>query len=156
MGASEDTLRSALNIVKRLTQTPELKRKIEEIVHSRKTAFLGARLTAEEYAMIELIASKLGTTKSEAVRYLIRLGYGLLSGAPEIQAGKIVIQNPIVNMNISKAEARPQVNVNVDLSGVVDELKRLRRIIASQPRPAPKQLEILDSVIGKLEKEMKN
>lgn len=134
----EELQGDALNIVKRLTPAynEELKAKVEEITASRKTAFAGARMTAVEYAMLELIAAKLMTSKSDALRYLIRIGYGLLNGIPEIKAGNVVIQNPIVNMNINNNhnENRNEVKVELpkELERKLDDILDLLEFIAYQ------------------------
>ena len=118
----EDTLGGAYYNVLRNT--------VEELA-KRKGVPTCTRFSIEELAMIEVIRRLTGaSTRSEALRLAVRLSYGVLSGARETQAGKVIIQNPIVNMNINHAEARPQVNVKVDLGPVIEELKRL-----GQPGP---------------------
>ena len=132
--------------------TQEEKKRIVEELAQRKGQIISIRLNIEELAQVELIRRALSVpNRSEAIRSAIRIAYGLLAGAPETHNGPVIIQNPIVNLNVASAQAnadaKPQINVNIDLRGVAEIVERLYQL--RQPLP-PMQRRLVEELHRKL------
>ena len=145
----EHTIRShsggVYNNVIRITEEKE--RLIRELAE-RKGQLIALRVSVEELAYIELIRRITGAqSRSEAVRTAIRIAFGILSGASNIEVGRVVVQNPIVNLNINRNEAKPQVNVNVDLKSIAELVERLYEL--RKPLP-PTQRRLIEELHRKL------
>lgn len=127
--------------------TEEKERLIRELAE-RKGQLIALRVSVEELAYIELIRRiTRAQSRSEAVRTAIRIAFGILSGASNIEVGRVVVQNPIVNLNINRNEAKQQVNVHVDLKPIVELIERLYEL--RKPLP-PLQRKIVEELYKKV------
>ncbi len=106
--------------------------RIKERLRIQRKHVLNFRVNDEELDIIIKIAEKTGNENiSQIIREAIMVYYGLLSGAKKIALGKLEINNPVVNLNVVKAEARaePRINVNIDLTSVLSELEELGKLV---------------------------
>ncbi len=114
------------NVVRSTSLEEEKKRLALELLR-RKGSPTSIRFSPEEEAMIMIIQRITGMpSKSAAIRVAISIAWGLLSQSPEIQAGRVVIQSPIVNLNINnnKNEVKPTININIKQEDI-QEIKQL-------------------------------
>jgi len=138
---------SAYNNVIRITEEKE---KLIRELAERKGQLIALRINVEELAYIELIRRIIGAqSRSEAIRTAIRIAFGILSGADNIEAGRVIINNPIVNMNINHNEVKPKVDVNIDLSWLKEIVERLYEL--RKPLP-PVQRRLVEELYEKIRK----
>ncbi len=118
---------------------------------NRKRIMVYARVSMLEYNMIQELKRIRGTSnESQIIREALHAYHGLLAGVKEIKpASNIVIQNPIVNMNINNNENKVAVKLQMpqDLLRKLDDLLDLLSFIAFQadervyPEPVRKRAE---------------
>ena len=129
-----------------------MRKSISEELAAKKSYFVNTRFSIDDLATLELIRRITASpSRSEAIRLALKIAYGVLAGASEVKAGRIVIQNPIVNLNINNNhnEVRPEVNVNVDLQGILEVVEKLYNL--RQPLP-PVQRKLVEQLYRDLRK----
>jgi len=143
----------------RNTKGEEKERILREIAE-RKGSPICVRLSLEELAMAEIIRRSTGApNRSEAIRHAIKLTYGIISGARDLEAGKVIVQSPIVNLNINNNnnENKNEIKFQVpqELLKKLDDLLDLLEFIAYQssyPRNVKRRAENGYQAIRKLKK----
>jgi len=112
------------------------------------------KVSLEDLEIIEEIKRLRRTNnRSQVIRESIRLYYGLLSNAENIEYGNIIIQNPVVNIVEAKAESKPEINVNVDLGEIVRLVEKLYRY---RDTMYPLQRKLVEQLYKKIEKVIVN
>lgn len=101
MGENSQSGGAYYNVI-RNTRGEEEKERILREIAERKGSPTCIRLSLDELAMVEIIRRATGApNRSESIRHAIRVAYGLVAGAESVEAGKVVVQSPIVNLNIN-------------------------------------------------------
>ena len=144
---------SAYNNVIRITEEKE---KLIRELAERKGQLIALRINVEELAYIELIRRIIGAqSRSEAIRTAIRIAFGILSGADNIEAGRVIINNPIVNMNINQNnnEVKPTININLKPTDI-EYLERLIQdlLLLLESKVDSKSMRVIRSRAAKAER----
>lgn len=125
--------------------------RLEREIVEKKGAPTSIRFSPEELAMVEIIRRATGApNRSEAVRYAVRLAYGLLALLAGARAGRVVIQNPIVNLNINnvKAEAKTEVRIPERLLKALDEVAEFLSYITCSACPPPLKQRVKHNLVA--------
>ena len=127
-------------------------------IYNKKTIYIGFRVSLEYLEKLDIIARILRTKSlSETLRESINIAYGILSGAKEIEAGTVIVQNPIVNIvkaeSSAKAESGSKTEINIDFSEIIKLISRLYKL--RDPLP-PLQKKLIEKLYQKISEKVMN
>ncbi len=113
-----------------------------------RTHILNFRVNDEELEIIIELMEKTGAKSiSQVLRDSLLVYHGLLSGANNIKANRIVIQNPVVNLVRQEAKAEARVEIPRDIVRLVE---RLYHLSMDNPRMPPLQRDLIKQLYNKI------
>jgi hypothetical protein len=125
-------------------------------IYSKKNVYVGFRVSIDYLEKLDFIASRLRARNlSETIRESIDIVYGLLSGAKQVDAGVIVIQNPVVNINNvnpeikAEAEAKSETLVEIPKE-IIRIVERLYHLSVDNQRMPPLQRDLIKQLYNKI------
>ncbi|RLE83483.1 MAG: hypothetical protein DRJ67_12065 [Thermoprotei archaeon] len=100
-GIYEGTPEGACNTTSYVKQN----NRIREKLYNKRLGLVSFRVSKRELDMLAHIMAVRGTDNlSEVVREAIQVYYGLLANVEQVRVGNVVIERPIVNLNINRNE----------------------------------------------------